>query len=76
MDHEYKKYAEKLRLEGEVCPSTDIFKHKNAETMADLNCTILMFPETYGLSSVYYQPLFLGSLDRTLYRATGNLDLL
>ena len=76
MDHEYKKYAENLRLEGEVCPSTDIFKNRDAETMADLNCTILMFPETYDPSSVYYQPLFLGSLDRTLYRATGNLDLL
>ena len=76
MDAEYRTYAEKLRLEGEVCPSTDIFTHSLAATMEDLNCTLLMFPETYDPGSPYYQPLFLGSLDRTLFRATGNLQLL
>ena len=44
MDEEYIKYAAKLKIEGEVCTSTDLFEQPDAHTMADLNCSIIMMP--------------------------------
>ena len=76
MDEEYVKYAAKLKIEGEVCTSTDLFSKPEAHTMADLNCSMMMMPESYYSDSQYYNPLFMQHQNMTEFKRTGRIDAL
>ena len=76
MDEEYVKYAAKLKIEGGVCTSTDLFSKPEAHTMADLNCSMMMMPESYYSDSQYYNPLFMQHQNMTEFRRTGRIDAL
>ena len=76
MDEEYVAYADRLRLEGEVCSSTDMFFNPEAVVLADMGCDVVVLPEIYDEGSPYYNPLFVGSLNMTEFRLTSRLEML